>query len=370
MPLKAYQDTKTLIAPLMDEGTWDELRRDVRTGTIALQIPCCGSACFPRVSKLGTRHFAHKRKGPCTTKPETLEHLLIKSEVVLGCRDAGWDAETEVAGDDWRADVLARRKGAEIAFEVQWSKQSLEETEFRQARYADGGVHGVWLFRNFPRELEPGAATPAFWVQMTEDRQPRINLEIFGERTQRMGGESNITISARDFARAYLDGSFTFCQHALSETRVTIPMVFVAYSCWECKAPCHVFFHEPNNLDGLKSRHGWPLATYEEALGMRPEHHPEILGQVETFERSPEGAGLLVGERKNRYSRTMGREYLSQGCPQCDAIFGDWYIFHEPEVFTSPAVARFDAIVHLEKPHSAMAPHWCYDTQKAFCCKD
>jgi len=49
------------------------------------------------------------------------------------------EAKTEVSGPDWRADVLAtktdRGKLIRLAFEVQWSPQTLEETAARQAKY-------------------------------------------------------------------------------------------------------------------------------------------------------------------------------------------------------------------------------------------
>jgi hypothetical protein len=47
------------------------------------------------------------------------------------------------------------------------------------------------------------------------------------------------------------------------------------------------------------------------------------------------GASLLppgtdgVGEIKVRSSRTAGTDYLSNGCPHCDALFGDFYLYSE-----------------------------------------
>jgi len=50
-----------------------------------------------------------------------LEHLPAKSHVALGCQDAGYLVDTEVAGDGWRADVLAEKNENRGAFEIQWS---------------------------------------------------------------------------------------------------------------------------------------------------------------------------------------------------------------------------------------------------------
>lgn len=34
---------------------------------------------------------------------------------------------------------------------------------------------------------------------------------------------------------------------------------------------------------------------------------------------------------KERFSKTLGHMYLSNGCEHCDALLGDWFLFNEPE---------------------------------------
>lgn len=60
-----------------------------------LRMPCCGAAVVLRTSPLGTRHFAHARRGPCTSAPETAEHLLAKRVVVEGIKRTEWIAKIE-----------------------------------------------------------------------------------------------------------------------------------------------------------------------------------------------------------------------------------------------------------------------------------
>ena len=63
------------------------------------------------------------------------------------------DAIPEFSEADWRADVLAVQGGKRIAFEVQWSRQTYEETSLRQERYKASNVRGCWLFRIAPKEM-------------------------------------------------------------------------------------------------------------------------------------------------------------------------------------------------------------------------
>ncbi len=104
--------------------------------------PVCMEETFCR-----TRHFVHQRANGCSGSGETFQHLWAKAEVLHACADAGWQASTEVSGDGWRADVLASRGSARVAFEVQWSSQDEDAFGFRQKRYAVDGIRGCWLFR-------------------------------------------------------------------------------------------------------------------------------------------------------------------------------------------------------------------------------
>jgi hypothetical protein len=51
--------------------------------------------------------LANKAVGDCSTGPETETHLLLKQMAVEAARLMGWEAETEVVREHWKADVLA-----------------------------------------------------------------------------------------------------------------------------------------------------------------------------------------------------------------------------------------------------------------------
>jgi competence CoiA-like predicted nuclease len=152
MPLKCFRDHEPVYAfDVETESAWGDLRHE-NANKKNLRLHCCNAGVTLRTSKLGTKHFAHARRGACSTAPETAEHLLAKRIVVEGIRRAGWTPTTEAPGDSpelgaWIADVMAEKGTAKVAFEVQWARQNDAETRYRQTRYQSTGVRGLWLFR-------------------------------------------------------------------------------------------------------------------------------------------------------------------------------------------------------------------------------
>lgn len=157
MPLKCLRGEEEIYAFDMESNeAWETLRKE-NAKARDLRMTCCGAEVVLKTSPLGTRHFTHKRTGPCETAPETKEHLLAKRLVIEGIRRTKWDAKPEQdgetpAGDKWKADVLAVKGKVRVAFEIQWSRQDDAETRRRQERYAASNVRGLWLFKqpDFP----------------------------------------------------------------------------------------------------------------------------------------------------------------------------------------------------------------------------
>ncbi|MDQ3855841.1 MAG: hypothetical protein M3281_05525 [Chloroflexota bacterium] len=154
---------------------WEALRHAVNRGEQRATLRCCGAPARLR-TRLGTQHFYHDRREGCEWEPETPEHEAAKAKIVRACLRAGWQARTEQTGagpgGEWRADVLAWREGVtrKVAFEVQWSHQSAEETRRRQQRYGAASVRGCWFFRRPARELlRADRSLPLFELTCSED---------------------------------------------------------------------------------------------------------------------------------------------------------------------------------------------------------
>jgi len=176
MPISAKMgDQVRIVSDIVDEE-WRELKIRYRGDKEAVVMPCCGE---PGLLKGGPgtqveKHFAHWPNSNCDWE-ESTPHRLAKLIIVESCREAGFEATPEYSENDWRADVLAIKGNLRVAFEVQWSRQDMEETVRRQKKLGKDGVHGVWLFNNPPKDhkkqgqfhIFPLRHDPAwlFWVK-------------------------------------------------------------------------------------------------------------------------------------------------------------------------------------------------------------
>ncbi len=166
---------------------------------------------------------------------ETAAHQGAKQVIIDAARAAGWDAQSEVIGDGWRADVLAARGSIKIAFEVQWSFLSLEGALARQDRYDRDGVRGCWFFRTPPawmlRDGEPGSApTLKAWKRLPV-------FHLFPNANGSFAVELNgVVHSLFAFVASLLSSQIHYCgiARAAAGTPVTAAVTFYDVRCPEC----------------------------------------------------------------------------------------------------------------------------------------
>jgi len=344
MPLKCLRGGEEIYSfNIESDEAWEDLRK-ANAKAKDLRMPCCDAAVVLRTSKLGTKHFAHSRIGSCTTAPETAEHLLAKMAVVEAIRGTDWTPLPEQAGntpsgEEWRADVLAVKGKALVAFEIQWSRQDEGETSRRQKRYDDADVRGLWLFRQ--KDIPIGKETPAFRLVFDpETKTFRILLPSafypWGNNEDPVAWGQSIPLS--DFIKGALKGQLRFAP-ALG---LTIPMEVnkVKIKCWRC-----------DNATGIVM--GLNFAASRVLPGC-----PDIPASIyELSENLPDGdavvmamlpASLLrqygIGAIKPRYSKREGRKYLSNGCVHCDALQGRFfeheYAYEDHKAFENEVVFK------------------------------
>src|SRR3954454_14395734 len=188
MPLLAYtQSGEPLVAPLMSDAEWERLRSSTERDA---WMPESRRRAVPKVSRLGTRFFAHPPGHATEGGRESDLHLYLKAQCLIGARAAGWDALPEQSGQtpdgqDWRADVLCRRPGQpwSIALEAQVQLQGEEAYRKRQERFAVSGIRALWLVAHEPAALQqywrkPDRHLPAFRTSLWKDQEGRSAAHV------------------------------------------------------------------------------------------------------------------------------------------------------------------------------------------------
>lgn len=357
MPLRAYIDGEEVVSLNLTEEEWYVLKKRIRAKTTAVKLPCCGQEGHLRKSSRGLKHFVHPKSAfTCNWKPESPDHLKAKTEILEGCEDAGWPARPEIAEANWQADVLAQKGDKRIAFEVQLSKQTLEETESRQERYRNSGVRGCWFFKRMPNGLPPSKHLPAFEIFKEKD-QAYIFYSVIGNRK----------MSVKYLTESLLKGKFKYCENLSITPPQKIIIAFFEIACWKCKKNQHLYAVSQGDEVEASCGESIALGSIETLFNTELDKHPEVYKAVKSICQSAEGKHLKVGQLKQRYSKTVKESYLSHGCYYCDALFGDFFLLHEKDDgLNSQSSTWFTKKVNL-RSFKVEQPHWCYSETREFC---
>lgn len=357
MPLRATINSEDIIAPFLSDDEWDNLKQRIKSENFEVIIPCCGNPAYLRTSKYGIRHFVHKTRGDCTSKPETWQHLKAKQEIVRACREVGYEVSTEVEGEGWRADVLAVKNNVRIAFEVQWSPQTWETTQERQQKYQNSGIRCCWLFKTPPANYKASQEVPLFKLNITDE----ACTVLFNPYSYESWQERHIrAIPLSEFVSALLSGKLKFCDELRATKQQKIRMVFTETECWRCKKTFHIYY-----LHALKSACG-------DEIGIDL-FNRQMIAMAIDFVKSPEGQHIELGYIKKRYSKTVNDSYISFGCPHCDAIVGDFFLRHEilmeAPYYEDEAPAILEREITLSNQIGHAYAHWCFPETQPFCCE-
>lgn len=359
MPLRAYIDDEEIISIDLTDEQWNDLKKRIKSKNSLLTLPCCKQEGFLRTSSKGLKHFVHaKSDNTCDWKPESPEHLRAKIEIIEVCKENGWKAIPEFAETNWRADVLAIHNDKRIAFEVQWSKQTFEETKFRQDRYKESNVRGCWFFRTAPKELRDyddaliaDKEIPAF--KIFKDENSNITAQL--KQTQ---------LPLKSLVDSLLKRKLKFCEHIKVKPKQEVTIIFFETSCWKCKKLQHLWTVDQSlltvcNQDFYVMGSMWDSDAIDKS--------PKIYEAVKQFLKTESGKHLKIGELKKRYSKTVNESYLSHGCFYCDSIFGDWFLNTEKmDGQTDPQSIRHKIEIDLGIMKEE-GEHWCYSDNGEFC---
>ena len=359
MPLRAFLDNEEIISIDQTDEQWNDIKRRLKNKESSLTLPCCKQEGFLRKSSKGLKHFVHSKSDKtCDWKPESPEHLRAKIEIIEACKENGWKAIPEYSETNWRADVLAIQNEKRIAFEVQWSRQTFEETKFLQDRYKESNVRGCWFFKTAPKELRNYDETlkadkeiPAFKIFKDEDSNITAQLK-------------QAQFPLKFLVDSLLNRKLKFCEHIKLKPKQEVTIVFFETSCWKCHKPQHIWTVEQNLLT-VCNQNFYVMGSMWDDDDI--DKSPQIYEAVKQFLKTENGKHLKIGELKSRYSKTVHDSYLSHGCFYCDAIFGDFFLSSEKlEGQNDPESIRHKVEINLGKMETE-GKHWCYSENGEFC---
>ncbi len=253
--------------------------------------------------------------------------------------------DIEHVEEDWRADVLAVRGPQRVAFEVQWSRQTLAQTLVRQARYRRAGVRGCWFFRYPPPELrrDAGSALAA-----------RQDLPLFALEAERGRNTYQVRIDSHTFAlaevvAALLGRRIAFRTHRTFQGATHLPLVFSRKDCPHCGRPCTLYSLGREQETPLQAPCGARVLLWASIL-----YHPDVAQAarraVQT-DRPPTDAPLVTVD--------PGRGFR---CPACHAP-----LVPAPPVGGDATAHPAVVTVTLTQPLADPQPHWCYGRDGVFC---
>lgn len=284
-------------------------------------------------------------------------HDKIKAILATYCDEMGYDVSIEYRGQDWRADVMVSVNDTKYAFEIQNSPQTLKRTLERQSKYERDGVVGCWLFtyekvRKSPKENQELENLPLFnvfindgdvWVSL-KDRKPLL---------------------LKDFLYDFLNGRIKFCYKIKALPLVDLNIIET--ECWKCNNIYHIY-----GLNQFRTACNTEIYDHEKDQMWGNKEllfNPEVVSKIKEYAVA-QADKINLSVIKERYSNTVGKSYMSFGCPKCDAILGDWYYMRDAlfaSAYGDGVVDRLELYLENDLNITQDLPHWCHPGNHDFC---
>ncbi|MCL3862067.1 competence protein CoiA [Actinotalea sp. K2] len=354
VPLVALADGNRVVSTFLDSLEWDALRRDSRQGLVTL--PGCGTPAYLRRSRAGLQHFVHQpgtAAGCSNHEAESPAHLRAKALIVDAARAVDWEAEPEVPGPGYVADVLAARDRRRVVFEVQMSEQAGTDYRDRTAVRVADGVEVVWLASVKGRRGADESVRP-------DATMPLVRLAVPGDPAAvRVGAD---VVATDDFVQLYLTGRISIRTHVSGPAATKAELM--QYPCYRCGDASTVW-----RVDGLtvEGRCGLSALVPDRAGGMWATERPEADSQIQQAvrDRVATAGWALCAALSLKTSGTAG-QYLAFSCAHCDALFGDWPLRSEWMNAAYVDGAIIDAVVPAGE-QCLSRTHWCRERGYGLC---
>lgn len=361
MPFSAIIDGERKISIFFSDEDWLALRLKNKK----IILTCCGGEGYSRKSKYGEKHFVHKyqTENRCVNwKPESEDHLRIKAKLFNSIKNyaQNWQVDVEVYGKKWIADVLATKDNIKLAFEIQLSPQTLEDTIKRQNEYTNSNIKSCWLFWDTPRNRElflpPKKELPVFFIDSYNYKLNNDNLyiNILHENGQ---DEIKDTLHINDFVDSIFNGYLKFS----NSTIVNINHFFYAekkcfgkQSVGKCEKPIYIVKPIKNERQDCKIIHKKFKSSYKVTADT-----DKVINFLQ--EITDKMGKYRFFASRNEQSNT---EYI---CPSCHKLY-EFNMYTRDKFYSSSEFFKHRFVSQIPYKIKVNWPHWCYSRDRNFCC--
>lgn len=224
------------------------------------------------------------------------------------CESEGWKYEKYYKTEKWKADILITMGEQKFAFMS--SNSATTASRVLPLMEADG-VKGFAFVLSPKKDIH---ADVACFVLYKVDDSMIVKVH---ERE----------LSLPDFIKKAINNKIVH----ISSARITsVEVMFETMNCYSCNTPHSVFIirylvdEDGDKHDYIKLQNIY----YEEDDIDIPDlqFNDEILGKVKQNISDHPEKKIVMGDVRERYSRTMGESYMSFGCPKCGSLVGDHYL--------------------------------------------
>lgn len=213
------------------------------------------------------------------------------------CKNNSWAIEENVKVENFDIDFLLGNDSSKIAIQI---SEHDREYQIKFDTLAKVGIRLYWLTR-FPSY---GEVLPSFSISYRK-KNPTVSIN------------KDTEIGIDDFLLFAMNGNI------ISEEPIrfnAIKVRFIPDRCYWCG---HIHFIydvlELNSATETFNNH-----QFDTFLNFS-EFNQVIVDSIKFYLSNHPDLEYNMGEIKERYSRTMNKEYMSFGCPKCDGLVGGFY---------------------------------------------
>lgn len=249
-----------------------------------------------------------------------------------------------------KVDLLITKGGKQYAFVLCKSDKSMRE---KITALMEIGINAVALNPNYthysPYYADYYDAIDNYCAEDLEEEnhslEPFFGIHYFNNEINVLLSPDR-SVKLRDFIKSFLNDNL-IAENAIQATAVGV--YFAKANCWRCGSPFNNYY-----ICHLHLNSGDCFASVWEDLTFKP----EIVSAIQKYVSHHPELKLKIGEIKTRWSGTMGKSYMSFGCPECDALSGNFY--RHDDIFEIMNRKSDDNIirVELESPVSMSLRFW------------